>query len=326
MKMQARKGKHDDFCFAANTMIMTDHGEVPIQDVKVGDMVLTSEGYREVEHTSEREAEVITKFGITATPDHPFITPNGIQQWTDINIHDKIYVCPEKKKLEELLLYTKGNNTIGTLNLKDDSFVSTIGDMINGSSLQLHSIDKSMKTTLAKSQKDTISIIRMATQKTMTPAIYKHSLLEHIIKSQLKNVGEKKNIDKNEQLLLQHLRVKGNGRRLRRLVKLLKASADCVGKNLKQDAIMVVEGSAMPVSQCDTAIGTENTSIKRNKSKDLGESLYHTETVYNMQVKGTHEYYANRILVHNCATLWIFAGTLDNRLLEGRKKVGFAII
>ncbi len=40
----------DEFnhCLVAGTMVITDHGDVPIEDVRVGDMVLTHLGYREV--------------------------------------------------------------------------------------------------------------------------------------------------------------------------------------------------------------------------------------------------------------------------------------
>ena len=35
-------------CFAAGTMITTKEGEIPIENVKAGDYVLTREGYKKV--------------------------------------------------------------------------------------------------------------------------------------------------------------------------------------------------------------------------------------------------------------------------------------
>ena len=75
-------GSHDDLCFVAGTLILTNNGQVPIENIKVGDMVLTREGYKPVEITTSSYKKVITNLGLTGTSNHPIITANGIKPLT----------------------------------------------------------------------------------------------------------------------------------------------------------------------------------------------------------------------------------------------------
>lgn len=70
----------NNHCLAAGTMILTNHGEVPIEDVEVGDMVMTHLGYRRVLASGITRPEPVeiwamyTSSGIVieGTEDHPF--------------------------------------------------------------------------------------------------------------------------------------------------------------------------------------------------------------------------------------------------------------
>ena len=70
-------------CFAAGTPISTTEGPKPIEEVVVGDLVLTHEGrYRRVSATMRREAPVfrikIHRLpAMLVTEEHPFLTPEG---------------------------------------------------------------------------------------------------------------------------------------------------------------------------------------------------------------------------------------------------------
>ena len=47
-------------CFAAGTQVMTENGLVPIEDIKVGDKVLSHDGtFNEVEATADKESNDI---------------------------------------------------------------------------------------------------------------------------------------------------------------------------------------------------------------------------------------------------------------------------
>ncbi|WP_435181443.1 DNA cytosine methyltransferase [Halorussus sp. AFM4] len=67
-----------EFCFAADSMVLTEDGPIPIQDVEVGTRVLTHKGrWKEVTNTSERTDRTIKVSGrsnrlVECTPDHHF--------------------------------------------------------------------------------------------------------------------------------------------------------------------------------------------------------------------------------------------------------------
>ena len=89
-------GGHDDTCFIGSTAIRTIDGPRPISTLHVGDLVWTREGYQPIEAIYTREAPVITKYGLTGTPTHPFITPQGIVTFQDLTPYIEVYVWNEK--------------------------------------------------------------------------------------------------------------------------------------------------------------------------------------------------------------------------------------
>lgn len=69
------KGKHDDLCFVGDTLIATKRGDIKIQDVVVGDEVVTPDGFKKVLVSKcTEEQEVIERFGLIGTPNHPVFT------------------------------------------------------------------------------------------------------------------------------------------------------------------------------------------------------------------------------------------------------------
>lgn len=77
-------------CFAAGTLVLAERGLVPIEDVVVGDMVLTHKGrYRPVTHVLSRSADTIRLIGqgltrgLEVTTEHPILTSLlGVTAWT----------------------------------------------------------------------------------------------------------------------------------------------------------------------------------------------------------------------------------------------------
>ena len=69
-------------CFTAGAPVVTERGVVAIEDVVVGDRVLTHMGrWRTVTDTMSREAETVTFGNITSTPDHPFYAATQWRKW-----------------------------------------------------------------------------------------------------------------------------------------------------------------------------------------------------------------------------------------------------
>lgn len=78
-----RSGAVDDLCFAGDTKIVTEHGEIPIAQVKIGDMVLTRKGFKPVSAITEAVSHVIDLEDSTGertwvTPGHNYITADGL--------------------------------------------------------------------------------------------------------------------------------------------------------------------------------------------------------------------------------------------------------
>lgn len=84
-------------CFQADTMVFTDKGYVPIQDIQIGDMVLTHNGrYKPVLAVGKRWAnncrklKAETMLPILTTGNHPFLTDKNFVECDKLNKGDFI--------------------------------------------------------------------------------------------------------------------------------------------------------------------------------------------------------------------------------------------
>lgn len=82
--------KSDHACFVAGTMVATPHGDVPIEKIKIGDRVLTQNGYKDVvaimsRNTKELYIAQIGEREIVGTGDHPIWTDKGSVALKDLN-------------------------------------------------------------------------------------------------------------------------------------------------------------------------------------------------------------------------------------------------
>jgi hypothetical protein len=89
-------------CFVANTMISTNAGDKKISDIKIGDYVLTPIGNKKITHLMGRVTKDLVELTlsdgnqITCTGDHPFYTRNGIVQADALQYTDVLYGIGEK--------------------------------------------------------------------------------------------------------------------------------------------------------------------------------------------------------------------------------------
>lgn len=162
-KPEAMDKKHDD-CFVRNTMIATDKGNIPIQDIKVGDLVLTRAGYKPVINTRCKEKTVISNIGLKGTPDHPIMVVKQREKaLSKIDQDDKLHIWNPTTKEILSLSYTEAKDIIESQTLKEDNIGSISGDTINGKKLQLPFTVKFGLTLMDLYQKVIRYTIKMAT-------------------------------------------------------------------------------------------------------------------------------------------------------------------
>lgn len=273
-------GGHDDLCFIGETLVLTDKGNIPIKDIKPGCMVLTMNGYRKVLVTSCREAEVITKYGLTGTPNHPFITPNGIVEFKDITDETEVYIWKEK------LLSIKAKNIIGIQNQKEDNIESTSGNMISLKNRQSRYIDKSTLTRMGVYQKAIKSIIKTEIRSTTILKTLKRfqSLNTDISTLRQKRKGRKE--AKEERYLAILINGKKNTRKKYMNLRL---------RMEREVKTSLTNGEKQILSYIKSNLRTALDTYQPDKSLNTQIKM-----VYNLLIDSDYNYFANNVLVHNC--------------------------
>lgn len=174
--------KEYDHCLVAGTLVTTDHGDIPIEDVKVGDRVLCHLGYRPV------TASGITQFDqpiwaleledgtiLEGTWNHPIITKDGVKYLKDITESDEVI-----KWVDQVDVTTLTQNIASTMDYCGTDIQSqpTVPNGITSNAEQSDCIDMCGKNTTGPFQKEAISTTSMGIPQTMT---YPTSSLSHLL-------------------------------------------------------------------------------------------------------------------------------------------------
>lgn len=121
-----RKYEQHGHCFVGDTMVTTDHGDVPIMDIEIGDKVLTRFGYSNVYNsfcTSRNTRYFLVTLCTTTlrcTYDHRVYTSRGFVPAYQLKAGDEIITIKDGKQSKEKLQHTTVGSSIATLiqNLK----------------------------------------------------------------------------------------------------------------------------------------------------------------------------------------------------------------
>lgn len=164
----------DDYCFVAGTPIKTEEGDIPIEKLQIGQKVWTRMGFKSITRIGNRKAGVITRFGITGTPDHPFITSESVVRFDEVDESAKIYIWNEK------LSNIEARSIIAIQSRQKDSSEFIIGDTTRGKSHLNRYIDKFISTTMELYRKVGSYITKTRTLSTTTPRTWKRKVGHNI--------------------------------------------------------------------------------------------------------------------------------------------------
>lgn len=181
-------------CLVAGTMVETDHGAVPIEDIEVGDMVLTHLGYRKVLAAGITRPEPVEIWRVTfedgteieGTFDHDIMTTEGYKNLGCITICDKViqYLGTNLNASKASPSSMMGGCGTGTPMQKQETFVYTTEAHLTEN--QPYCTDISGRNTTDLSLPSMRSTTSTAIPITMTSPISNASLMLSMYGSTLK--------------------------------------------------------------------------------------------------------------------------------------------
>jgi hypothetical protein len=320
---------HVDHCFVAGTMILTARGEIPIEEVGVGDLVFTRASMHRVSSTMNRMATVRDYTmpngrKLTATPEHRVWTE--YRQWIpidDLTHEDTLRSCtPFQKALSfvggfigAILIPSKGQT--GDISSTTDAICTeTYGNF-----------------TTARLSQECTSTIRTGTRpktilKTLSALLRKSTPDYTILKNAGSAVGERSSSQSQKLQNGTDQKRGAAGTRStpqKRCLEKLNAS-ECDASTAKETrtftqlralqypfdsaqtpaslhfagrvAWMMWTGIARIAAKLSGVTSIQKPNAAPESAASLSERK---ERVYNVEVEGVPEYFANGILVHNCA-------------------------
>ena len=341
---------HDNHCFVGETMIETLSGRKRIDSIKVGEYVLTSDGYRKVSKFFDNGHKKILYIRlifsnfiveIKATPEHKFKTKNGWKQLKDLTETDVLYTC--KSLMGKNIVYTTEND-ISLVERKD--FTEKCGN-----------------TSMEIYQKDTMSITKTKTHGIMKLAILSLLRCTPICGFMRKNkMRMKKYLHNVERTWLKQVNMPLGGMAQKKvgngIASTLKnnlqtqsqrnSSVNGVERRFLQ-CRMELTNSVQTSARLHTDI-TQELTTKFGNANGAVENLLQTNTVehgtvakvaaesilqaseikkieiiseniasvYDLEVEDMHEFFANGVLVHNCidAARYYVLGELLGRIMK----------
>ena len=275
-RVDHESGEHDDMCFVGDTLVRTSTGNRPIREIQVGDLVLTRQGYKPVVKVFCNEKEVISRFGLTGTPNHPFITAHGEVAFKDLKLDTKVITCNEK------LSITTERTIIDILSQNGLSIETITGGTTSGRNHPLPFTGRFTRMFMVPFRPVTSSTMLMGTISTtllrISSALRKASIFggTPCLK---KNGNEEER--KVERITLSMLGERATRRPQQNMQ--LSTERNQPGLRTGEEIILIWPAKSTPLP------GEKEESPQKRK-----------EMVYNLMVADCHEYFVNDILVHNC--------------------------
>jgi len=309
-------------CFTGDTLITTSIGQVRIDQITVGQLVLTRDGYKPVVKVFDNGIQKIKKYkigsiAISCTPEHKFWVDNN---FIHVDLIRKGICCifdEQKQKIcYQNLLFTEESISGDTLNRKTENADCTILDGL--ARKRSDSMCTNMNVKSEKLKKVCTSIIRMKILLIMKLQTLKRSLLLFmqglitIVSLTLKSKRELRILSRMLYLPQKH------GIHHRR---------GCYGTVNTPESLSSESKEVLSVQTVGQNL-SRHLSVKNivQLSAIINTRQDDYENVYDLMVEDKHEYFANNILVHNCldAMRYLITKAFEKEYLHytGRKKRG----
>lgn len=318
----------DNHCLVAGTMITTNKGQIPIENIKVGDKVLTRQGYKKVlwsgvSDINRQVYKVQTDKGnyIIGTDNHRILTTRGFCDIDSIRYGDKILIGGTQcNQTESQCMELNGTDTQTQKGEVIENIINTV--------VYIFTIISGNKY-MARGKKVIISIIKMAIHKIIQSRIWKKLQSKSIVLNTLVVKRLKKNIE----VLCKKITTSKIGTKANKVLSGIKnmlknKTSDiliCQRKlanivkryiNLKHTTINSVRTNAkvlgeenkdlMTLLSIANGVDVNSKQININKNDFVVGSVvaitkeHIADKVYDLTVEDCHEFFANGILVHNC--------------------------
>jgi len=314
-------------CFVEGTLIETDKGQIPIEDVRIGDMVATRQGYHRVACAGETGIKEVIKaqfsngVTLTGTPDHPvFVQDKGFIPLTSLRYGDTI------KTWKENVLFTTAGNMVGIQppHVGVIEYISNLISVIYTESFGLRRMGKYLKVfasiietvilsimnCLISSVSQVANIWQTICQNTssllngMTILREYDPLLEMAGVGGLKHQKVKKISELDYGQMLSSIKKYANNvvRNIGlEIYQFINSVPITVSQRIEGKAILMMrQGSALSAGNHSVLINTHLHELAQKPVKFLHAKPQLPAKVFNLSVEDTPEYYANGILVHNC--------------------------
>ena len=286
---------HSAWCFIEGTQVVTDAGEKDVKTLQVGHRVLTSKGFKSILATSQRVMPVGTVVFsngtiLTGTYEHPIWTNDG---WVKLG------------ELKEGNIVCAINVSSGTVSggIATTTDTMSIGEQgLSKEKIETTCTGQNSNTILGKFQKVMMFTTKMVTNLTTKFLTWK-SYLSQSTEDYMLNLNQSlKRIMKNSSSRLAVMTVVRNWLEARKLLPIVRSVPTKVQTNEGH-----MSGLALSVEKPLEQL--EVTSVVSVVSTWEEET---EQTVYNIEVEGCPEYFANGILTHNCDEICLISSSYIN--------------
>jgi phage terminase large subunit-like protein len=331
------EGKSPDRCLVEGTLVMTDGGNIPIENIKEGMFVLTRYGYKRVlaaGQTSSSANTISVHFSngtvLTGTGNHPvYVEGKGFTNMDALVLDDKVITCNENlsnikesslQDTRHLKAYPAGDISTRSskkrMERKSKLFIKRYGKMRTGR-YPMGMIFTTKTATLPTIRLITSNVYQkrnMPIGTTMDAVMYSENTLPTCALLQRNGMLRTKVTSGTLNMAKEHGRTEMPD----------PGCVNNVGVNIKQSVPGMISDSALANVLTSTTNRPRNItrsvyaqcadqSLKSRSQRSrphvpvsvLGSYDAGRRKVYNLTVEDCNEYFANEILVHNCdALVW----------------------